>query len=125
MSRLVPLFADKVADWTATVQLEGASFRLRFWWSDQLAAWLSSLSTIEGVDLSINKQVSLDWPLFQSLVSDAGYAGQLWCVDTNGGGILDRDNFGSDVQVVYLTAAEVAEAEAANVTPSQYFISTS
>lgn len=104
-----------LSDFTVGVDLEGASYTLRFRWHVTDGYWyLRVLDDPGQTVLMADIRVVANWPLYRSRTVRTP-PGALIAFDTTGNGIAPGlADFGSRVLLYYATEAEVAEAKAAN-----------
>jgi hypothetical protein len=99
-----------IPDFTVGVDLDGASYTLRFVWNTTDEYWYSRTLDDPGVTLLMGEtRIVADQPLYLSRrVRTPG--GFLIARDTTGQGIAPKLNdFGSRVQLWYLTEEELAD----------------
>jgi len=124
MAEIVPIEASNTNQ-EFSVQLDGVEFVLRIQWQDRDESWYIDLLTAALVPLWMGARIAVGVPLLYQFVSASRPAGELMAIDTAGNdedpGI---DDLGVDeskpaaqryrrVQLIYISASDVAEAGAA------------
>ena len=90
--------------------LDGTTYHLDFDWNDRDNGWYLSISTPDGTPLVSGRRLVLNFPLFSRYGNPQLSPGVLIAIDTtNTGQEPGVSELGTRVQLVYLTAAEVAE----------------
>lgn len=124
MAGLIPIEAG-VTDQEFSVPLDGVEHVLRLTWQDRDESWYIDLLTVALVPIFMGARVATGVPLLAQLSATTRPVGELICIDTLG---QDKDpdleDFGFNenlpenertlrMQLVYLEAADVAEARTA------------
>jgi hypothetical protein len=96
------------------ISLEGTQYSLLFDWNTRAARWFITLSAADGTVLLTSVAGVVDFPLFSRFADPRLPPGRLMLLDTSGAGqeMTAQEELGTRVQLVYLTASEVAEAAA-------------
>lgn len=91
------------------VPLDGEDFTLSFSWNTRDSRWYLAVSDAAGVELATGVPLVIDTPLLQKFADARMPSGWLMVYDTTdqGGEIVEQEDLGSKVQVVYLDEAEV------------------
>lgn len=110
MALLIPIPENERA-FEVRVELDGAFYGLRFWHNGRADRWFLSLLDDEGALIAATLAISANMPINAHLVNLAGAPpGYLVCNDTQGRGQDPQaDDLGVRHEIVYLTAAEVAD----------------
>jgi hypothetical protein len=95
---------------TSTVTLDGVAISIRMTWSDAGGAWYADVMDADGVELVTGARVSGDSPLLSTTTMVGLPPGRLVVL---GPDPYDRTALGRSLGIYYLTAAEIAEALAA------------
>jgi hypothetical protein len=98
-----------LTDYETVVPLDGRTFLLRFRWSEREVCWYADLHDDAGVRLAAGIKVLPGTVLAKRRGGPTMPDGVLLPVDTvRGGGAMAIDSLGDRVQIVYLTAADLA-----------------
>ena len=103
--------ADFTQSWLSfTATLDGADYRFEFAWNTRAARWFLSIAAADGTPLVSGVAVVVDYPLLSRYVADGVPPGVLMAVDMSGSGeeIIEQEDLGTRVQLMYLSADEVA-----------------
>jgi hypothetical protein len=99
----IPVFPD-LPQWTETVTLGDAQFRLTFTWRERPRAWYLDIETLEGTPLASGRRLSPGWDVLYGLLPEAGVpAGHLF---VTGPDPYEREQLGGDVQVIWMGSDE-------------------
>lgn len=105
----MPLLIDTVADsdlaFATSADLEGVTLRLAFRWLDRIGVWVCIATTPEGVLLGMEQIVRPGGRILLDVRDPRIPPGRL---EWRGPDPYRRADLGITVQLVYLTAAEVA-----------------
>jgi uroporphyrinogen-III decarboxylase len=85
--------STRLSDYTQTVRLGGADYRIRLAWAERERRWFFDLWTGDGTPLVAGKKVVADRCLNRLVTSSLGPPGGIWCFDT----IQDWDQFALDL----------------------------
>lgn len=109
---VLPVPAPAPAFFAFTVELDGRAVVVELRWNERAASWFLSLAERGGVALLAGRRVVADAPLVGRLRARDGVPpGELVAVDTGGRGEdPDRADLGTRVQLIYIEAADLAEA---------------
>lgn len=112
MSLLIPTGDGKLTFFDLHVTLEAVTYTIECRWNVRANAWFMSLFDEQGTaPLLTGVRLVADWLLFSNNVDSGGPPGAFMAYDTSGQSIDPAfEDFGSRVQLVYLTAAELGLA---------------
>ena len=74
--------STRLSDYTQTVRLGGADYRIRLAWAERERRWFFDLWTGDGTPLVAGKKVVADRCLNRLVTSALGPPGGIWCFDT-------------------------------------------
>lgn len=111
MSTLIPIPSPPSPHHSLQVELDGVTYTLDIRWNERDLAWYVELQDAEEQRLVAPRKVVLGFPLFARFYTNPLVPkGQFMAVDTSN---TDQEptlaDLGSRVQLVYVTAAEIAE----------------
>lgn len=106
----LPLRQD-VPAFSYTVDLDGKAYQLSFMWNGRESLWHLGIATAAGAVVLLGLPLAVDFPLLFSMRSNKALPpGEFIVVDLEGsGGSPGRDNLGTRFEVLYYTAADMAE----------------
>lgn len=110
MSVLIPIDTPPPPHHSLQVELEGVTYTLDIRWNERDEAWYIALQDAEEQVLVAPRKVVLDFPLFGRFFTNPLVPrGQFMAVDTSNTGVEPGlADLGSRVQLIYVTAAEIA-----------------
>lgn len=109
MSLTVPTPTNGYPDETVRVSLDGRSYSIRWLWNGREGVWSFSIADADGTDLQCGVRVVLGANLLEWTSDPRAPGGAIMVVDATGGTTEpDLDTLGQRVQVIYLTADEIA-----------------
>jgi len=85
MIYLIPT-STKASNYEQTVSLDGTDYRIRLLWNGRDTHWYMTLRTAAGVDLVTGIKVVANIPFAVHVADSDMPAGQIWVLDTTGGG---------------------------------------
>lgn len=85
--------------------LDGVTIALRFAWRQRSGAWYVDVLDGRGEPIVLGQRVSPAAPLTPDVTAPGLPPGRLWAIGPDRYG---QEQLGTDVQIVYLTAAEIA-----------------
>lgn len=113
MAEVIPFpVDDEPADTTVRTELEGVVFLLRRYWNKRAACWVLDILDELGQPLAVGLAVRSGSDMTGHLTIEGWPGGRIVAVDSTGSGIDPGiDELGQRVDLVYVTAQEVAEAQ--------------
>jgi hypothetical protein len=113
MALLLPLRND-AAHFLFEVDLDGKAYGFELRWNERAAGWFLHLSDATGTRLVSGIRLVPGWPLLRRWQDARMPAGELEVLDTSGQSLEPTyGDLGTRVLMLYTTAAELAELEAA------------
>lgn len=102
---------DAAEHYLQTVDLDGRTFGLEFYWNTRAARWFLSLWDASfSIRLLAGRQLSIDVPILARFRDPRLPAGELVATDTAGTKLeAGRDDLGRRVVLLYTTRAELAQ----------------
>lgn len=108
MALLLPIQPGN-PNFTIDVDMDGVTYTLQFKWNARAPGWFVSISTSTGEVLVLARRLPVNWPLWWRNRDPLLPSGYLMLNDTTGADLDPGvEDLGARVQVVYVTAAEVA-----------------
>ena len=104
-----------------TVTLGELQFSLRLTWRHRLQAWYGDLFAANGDEIWLGQRVSPGWGLSLGLNPDGQPDGPMLI---RGPGDYNRSDFGSTVEIVFYTNAEIEAVQAAAATAEDAIVVT-
>lgn len=109
MSLIVPTPANGYPDETVRVSLDGQSYSIRWLWNGREGVWAFSIADADGAAIQSGVRVVLNANLLEWTSDPRAPGGAIMVVDPTGGTEDPTlETLGQRVQIVYLTADEVA-----------------
>ena len=109
---IIPINSEDAA-WVQSVQLEGRSYQMRFYYVDRTSSWYGSIRTAEGDPIISGQRLTASWHLWANIPDTRLPPGVFLVEDLSGQDLSPgRDDLGTRVELWYLTAEEKAEVEA-------------
>ena len=90
------------------VDLEGIIVGLRVYWLPRCAAWYLDVLSAAGVDVAVGARLTPGAPLALPAAWEGGPPGRFIC---SGPDVYTKQDLGVQVQVLYVTAAEIEAAQ--------------
>lgn len=102
-TQLIPVRSD-MDDWSQVVDLDGATYQLRWRWNVRDEAWVLDVRDGEGANLLTGVAVRVDVPLTGLSQRGDLPPGQLFAFDTSGEhkDVDDKEDLGDRVKVIYV-----------------------
>lgn len=85
-----------------TVELEGSIYAFTFRWSTREGAWYFDLADANGDLVVAGQKVTVDTPWLRNVQDARKPPGDLFALDTNGGGEPVQADLGTRVVLVYV-----------------------
>lgn len=107
MPAIVPVITDQVLYQQVTT-LDGVDFVLTFALNLRDSYWYVDVADQDGVPIATGIKIVVNWDLLRRCIDERRPKGQLIAIDTTGQGLdPGPDDFGTRVQLLYLSEAEV------------------
>jgi hypothetical protein len=112
MAKVLPIRTDDPEDDGLRVRLDGVFYRFRLAWNTRGEYWTISMRDDTGASLIDGLRITLGVNMLRQFRGSMYPPGRLVAVDTSGSSTDPgrHDLYNRRVQIVYLTAAEVADA---------------
>jgi hypothetical protein len=107
----IPTSQPDTPYWVQQTTLEGVTYYFDFQWNFREEAWFMSILDADLDPILSGRRIVLNFPLLR-LVDERRPPGQILALAETGGEDPGYDELGSRVKLYYLTAEEVAEAQA-------------
>lgn len=113
MLQLDPLTASSAPRLEYTAELDGVTITYRLQWDPRCEAWYVDLVDAAGTTILAGARVNVGWPIGHRHRIEGMPSGRLFLVDVSGADEPPTlESLGAQHQIVYLSAAEVAELAA-------------
>jgi len=107
MSEVIPIF-NELANFREEIILDDISFLFDFTFNERSGQWNMSILQPDETPIMYGIKLVLNYELFDQFQHLSLPPGNLFCIDTTEGeSEVNRTNFGTTVELVYIPEAEV------------------
>lgn len=106
---VIPTLDSQFTSFSIIIELDLVLFNLVFNWNSRENEWYMSILDADEISIMTDVKLVLDYDLFEDFVFENLPLGTFIFVQVTPDVVLTEFNFGTDYQLTYYTADEVAE----------------